>query len=253
MSKFVEDVQGFFGFFNNLRKNHGWAFYPFVTIFALGIAAAVGSVLLLGVTPALALSIAFGGLYLGAVAGYLGNVYSEGMHMTAVGQQRFLIEFRKNHPILYWGLLTSLILSPVVVGLFAFIPALAAFVTGNAVAKYLGITAALSSSSLYQAMVGVAIWTSIAGSFILQGVVDIAKDIGSCFGRGHASRKSSQKDSEGLLAYYDMPEKEPHPATTYSHGKPVFGAGGKPAAQETTSPAVIPAPSFGMGSSASQQ
>lgn len=253
MSKFVKDIKGFFNFFNELRKERPWTFYSFVTLFALGIAAAVGSVLLFGVTPAMALIIAFGGLYLGTLVGYLANVISEGMEMTAWRQQRFLAELRKSHPILFWGLLASLLLGVVAAILVANVPSLAALITGNAVANYLGITAALSSHSLFAAMTGVVIWGGIAASFALQGLTDIAKDIGSglrwCFtsNKGFPTRAASQ----GPI-YMRLPTDDAHPATGFTYSQPVVGAGGAPAAAVTTSTSGSSAPSFSFGGSGRQ-
>lgn len=253
MSKLVNDIKGFFKFFNELRKSRPWTFYSFITFFALGIAAAVGGVLLLGATPAMALMIAFGGLYFGVVVGYLANLSREGMEMTAWRQKNFLQGLNESHPILFWGLLASLILVPAVAALFVFVPSLAALVTGSAIANYLGITAALSTNILWAEMAVIGIWAGIAASFALQGLVDIAKDINSGLKWCFTSNKGFQTHSDDdVIAYYYMPGKKQHPATAYSHGKPVFGAGGAPAAAETTATASYPAPHFSLGGSGNQ-
>lgn len=244
MSKFIKDVKGFFNFLNELRKKRPWVFYTF----ALGLLASIGAglvaALAYGFVPGMAILFSLAILLMCPALAMLMNVLIKDYRTTDSELTNFITQLDSDHPVLEWSIVALAALAIVAGCLVAFVPGINALVMGSAVAGALGFSA-MTSSNVISLIVFGGVMAAIPGGLIIQGLVDILQDIGSCLGCGHASRKASQADSsDELLAYYYMPEKEPHPATAHSYSNPVVGAGGKPTAAVTASSASGQAPTF---------
>lgn len=235
MSKFVDNIKRSSRFLNWLRKEKPLAFYIFAAFATAGAVTAIVGSVFFGFLPITAITAAFAGLYIGATAMIWFSLQSRGK------SNYNLFEFRKNYPILFWGLPYSFLAAFAIGLLVLYIPALTALVTSNVVAVSLGLSG-LPINLLFGAVFVLSAIAGTVGSFTLQGIVDIAKDINSYFDSGRASKESSQPNADGLYSHYIAEADQLHPATVHSYSNPVVGAGGKPSAPKMASSVSAPAP-----------
>lgn len=244
MSKLVKDVQSFSRFFNKLLKRRRSVLY----ILGIGLAASIGIGLVaafaFGAVPGMAILLAIIPVWLSMAVAHILNMAKNAV--TKYDSNRVNISL-SDHPILRWSMAALMTLSIVAACLVAFVPGINAFVMGGTVAGVLGFSA-MTNAQVSMLMLFGGIIAAIPSSLLIQGLVNIVQDVGSCIGRLASYKEYSGYATQGSdLGYFPADNVHPngHPTEEFSYDAPVFGAGGKPAATLAEANfASNPAPSF---------